>query len=283
MNQQGENQTSALFKPLKMSCKDCFGLCCVALYYAASEGFPSDKPAGKPCSYLDRDFKCKIHTKLSQKGFHGCLSYECMGAGQKVAQHTYQGKDWHQQPKRAKEMYDVFLVMKSLHEFLWYLSDAFVHIEEKMLREQLQLEIKAIEKLTYEAPKILLAIDIEKKRDEVNGLLHQASKVISQKARAAHGITSPLRPQTPFAWMGKDLRRKILVGADLSGTLLIAANLSGIDLTGANLIGADLRDTHLEGAHLEKALFLTQLQIDTAKGDAKTTLPPQLECPSHWL
>ena len=64
---------------------------------------------------------------------------------------------------------------------------------------------------------------------------------------------------------------------------MIAANLSGIDLTGANLIGADLRDTHLEGAHLEKALFLTQLQIDTAKGDAKTTLPPQLERPSHWL
>jgi len=33
---------------LKADCGNCFGLCCVALYFAASEGFPNDKKQGQP-------------------------------------------------------------------------------------------------------------------------------------------------------------------------------------------------------------------------------------------
>ena len=87
------------FKDLKIDCKNCFGLCCVALYFSKFEGFPSDKVAGKPCSHLSDDFSCKIHESLSDKGLKGCTAYDCFGAGQKVAQVTYKGIDWKQSSK----------------------------------------------------------------------------------------------------------------------------------------------------------------------------------------
>ena len=71
------------FKDLKIDCKNCFGLCCVALYFSKFEGFPSDKVAGKPCSHLSDDFSCKIHESLSDKGLKGCTAYDCFGAGKR--------------------------------------------------------------------------------------------------------------------------------------------------------------------------------------------------------
>lgn len=37
---------------LRVDCENCFGFCYVALYFSASEGFPADKDAGKPCLNL---------------------------------------------------------------------------------------------------------------------------------------------------------------------------------------------------------------------------------------
>ncbi|WP_435798157.1 pentapeptide repeat-containing protein [Streptomyces decoyicus] len=50
----------------------------------------------------------------------------------------------------------------------------------------------------------------------------------------------------------------------------------------ADLIGADLRDADLGGADLTGALFLTQAQLNAAKGDAATRLPAALSRPAHW-
>ena len=41
-----------------------------------------------------------------------------------VSQVTYNGRDWRQAPGTAKEMYDVFPIMRQLHELLWYLNEA---------------------------------------------------------------------------------------------------------------------------------------------------------------
>ncbi|NEE31666.1 pentapeptide repeat-containing protein, partial [Streptomyces sp. SID7982] len=62
----------------------------------------------------------------------------------------------------------------------------------------------------------------------------------------------------------------------------IAADLSGADLRDADLIGADMRDTDLRGADLRGALFLTQPQLNAARGDARTKVPQTLERPPHW-
>ncbi|WP_406138879.1 pentapeptide repeat-containing protein [Streptomyces sp. NBC_01089] len=82
--------------------------------------------------------------------------------------------------------------------------------------------------------------------------------------------------------MGARLRGADLRGATLRGACLIAADLTGADLRLADLIGADLRDADLTGADLTGCFFLTQPQLNAAKGDATTTLPPSLVRPVHW-
>ena len=109
---------------LLADCANCFGLCCVALPFAASADFAIDKPAGQPCPNLQQDSRCGIHQSLRTKGFPGCTVYDCFGAGQQVAQMTYHGRDWRQAPATAHQMFDVFRVMRQLHELLWYLAEA---------------------------------------------------------------------------------------------------------------------------------------------------------------
>lgn len=50
-----------------------------------------------------------------------------------------------------------------------------------------------------------------------------------------------------------------------------------------DLIGTDFRDADLSGANLEGSIFLTQAQLNSAKGNCKTKLPPSLSIPGHWL
>ena len=109
---------------LQADCGSCFGLCCVALPFAASADFAIDKDAGQPCPNLRTDFRCGIHTDLRHEGFSGCTVFDCFGAGQKVSQVTFGGRDWRQAPGTARQMFDVFPVMRQLHELLWYLTEA---------------------------------------------------------------------------------------------------------------------------------------------------------------
>jgi uncharacterized protein YjbI with pentapeptide repeats len=71
-------------------------------------------------------------------------------------------------------------------------------------------------------------------------------------------------------------------GANLRGAYLIAADLRGADLRSADLIGADFRDADIRGADLTESIFLTQSQLNAAKGDSNTKLPPSLSRPTHW-
>ncbi|MEP6561946.1 MAG: pentapeptide repeat-containing protein, partial [Nakamurella sp.] len=82
--------------------------------------------------------------------------------------------------------------------------------------------------------------------------------------------------------MGAKLRGAKLRGANLRGAYLIGADLRGADLRLADLIGADLRAADLRGANLSGALFLTQFQVNAAKGDGSSVLPAVLLRPSHW-
>ncbi len=102
---------------LRADCARCFALCCVALPFAASSGFALDKPAGKPCPHLRGDHRCGIHTGLRERGFTGCTVYDCFGAGQRVSQVTFGGRDWRGgEPAAARLMFDVFPVVRRLHD-----------------------------------------------------------------------------------------------------------------------------------------------------------------------
>ena len=82
--------------------------------------------------------------------------------------------------------------------------------------------------------------------------------------------------------MGQDLSKMNLKGENLSGAFLIAANMKGCDLSGTDFLGADLRDTDLCGADLSKSLYLTQMQLNSAKGDSSTKIPESLIRPHQW-
>jgi uncharacterized protein YjbI with pentapeptide repeats len=271
-------------RDLRADCGNCFGLCCVALYFSASEGFPVDKDAGKPCINLQQDFRCGVHENLSSLGLKGCTSYECFGAGQQVAKVTYGGHDWRQVPESAMQMYNVFLVMRQTYEMIWYLTEALAIQSSREIHDELSSMLCEIERLTLLSPDSLMDLDIAAHGAEVNKLLLKTSELVRTKIR--RGQKSSLKGRKVIGrgldLIGADLRRANLRGENLRGAYLIAADLRGVDLSGADLIGADLRDADLRGANLSDSIFLTQAQINSAKGDSNTKLPVVLTPPTHW-
>ncbi|MFB7559238.1 pentapeptide repeat-containing protein [Streptomyces brevispora] len=262
---------------LRADCGNCFGLCCVALTLTRSADFAINKDAGKPCRNLQDDFRCGIHTRLRTEGFPGCTVYDCFGAGQKVSAETFGGRDWRRAPESAQQMFQVFPVMRQLHELLWYLTEAAALVPARPLHGDIGRTLDATERLTRLDADAFADLDVSAHRDEVAALLSRTSELVRATAprkkkrnhRGADLIGARLK--------GADLR-----GADLRGAYLIAADLTGADLRLADLIGADFRDAELSGADLTGALFLTQSQLNAARGNAATRLPPSLSRPEHW-
>jgi uncharacterized protein YjbI with pentapeptide repeats len=94
-----------------------------------------------------------------------------------------------------------------------------------------------------------------------------------------------------------DLENADLKEADLRSAILIEANLTGADLEKALLSRADLWGANLREANLSRATFweanlsradltgakgLSQGQIQAAKTNKDTKLPPGLQRPKHW-
>ena len=157
-------------------------------------------------------------------------------------------------------MFRGFPVMRGLHELLRYLTEA--------------LSLPAARPLHAE---IRGALEAAAHRDEVAALLARTSDLVR--------TTIPRRSKRSHRGadlIGARLREADLRGADLRGARLIAADLRGADLRLADLIGADLRDAELSGADLTGALFLTQAQLNAARGDQATALSSALPRPSHW-
>ncbi|MHB9857333.1 pentapeptide repeat-containing protein [Streptomyces sp. YIM S03343] len=262
---------------LRGDCERCFGLCCVALPFARSADFAVDKPAGRPCVHLRDDHRCGIHARLRERGFTGCTVYDCFGAGQKVAQVTFGGRDWRTGPaEHARLMSEVFPVVRQLHELLWYLTEALAMPAARPVHPALRSALESTERLTLGTPAELAALDVAAHRAQINELLLRSSDL----ARA--GIKGRKRDRRGADLIGARLKGADLHGASLRGAYLIAADLTGADLRHADLIGADLRDADLTDADLTGAFFLTQPQLNAARGSAGTRLPGALRRPGHW-
>ncbi|MFH8793741.1 pentapeptide repeat-containing protein [Streptomyces sp. NPDC017941] len=261
---------------LKADCGSCFGLCCVALPFSRSSDFPVDKAAGTPCGNLRQDFGCGIHARLRDKGYNGCTVFDCFGAGQKVSQVTFEGVSWREDPDSTRAMYEVFPVMRQLHELLKYTAQALDLPAARPVHPDLRRAYDLIDGLTRDTAETVRDVDVDALRGEVNALLLRAGEL----ARAA--VPGRKKNHRGANLMGARLRGAKLRGASMRGALLIAADLSGADLRHADLIGADMRDTNLCGADLTGALFLTQPQLNAARGDARTKVSSPLEHPAHW-
>jgi uncharacterized protein YjbI with pentapeptide repeats len=260
---------------LRADCARCFGLCCVVPAFAASADFAIDKPAGRACPHLRDDFRCGIHATLRDRGFPGCTVFDCFGAGQQVSQVTFGGRNWRAEPRLAPQMFAVFPVMRDLHELLWYLTEAIALHPPGPRADELRAVRNQTARLTQATPDALLALDVAGHRRYVNDLLRQTSELV----RSGLGGGAEYRGAD---LIGADLRGADLRGASLRGAYLIGADLRGVDLRGADLTGADLRGADLRGADLTGAIFLVQAQLDAARGDASTRLPPALSRPVHW-
>ncbi|MBW5448845.1 pentapeptide repeat-containing protein [Cohnella sp. CFH 77786] len=283
-NDRNDRSPDFYRRTLQADCERCFGLCCAALPFAASEDFAIDKAAGQPCPNLRSDFRCGIHDGLRQQGFRGCTVFDCFGAGQKVSQITFGGRDWRQAPETADRMFQALPIMRQLHELLWYLNEALMLQAARPIYDALRQTLEKTERLTELGPDSLLDLDAAAHRAEVNTLLLQTSELVREDARRRDG--NPPKPRKNVR-RGADLIGAKLRGADLRfanlrGAYLIAADLREADLRTADLIGADFRDADIRGANLGGSLFLTQAQLNAAKGDARTQLPQFLTRPVHW-
>jgi uncharacterized protein YjbI with pentapeptide repeats len=256
---------------LRADCGSCFGLCCAAPAFARSADFAIDKPAGRACPNLLADFRCGIHENLRPQGFSGCTVFDCLGAGQQVAQVTYAGVSWREAPETAPEMFDVFGVMRQLHEILWYLTEA----SEKVPADDVSATLEDVEDLTNADAGTLLRTDIGALRHRVGPLLARTSETLRASIRGK-------QDHRGADLIGAKLPSAALRGANLRGTYLIGANLRHADLREADLLGADLRDADVRGADLTGALFVTQFQLNAARGDRTTLFPAGLTRPAHW-
>ncbi len=267
---------SAPVRELRADCSRCAGLCCVALPFSASAGFPADKNAGEACRHLDRSFRCRVHTELRPKGFTGCTVFDCFGAGQRITQESFGGRNWRDEPGLAQRMFAAFAVARHLHEILWYLAEALELPLAARLDEEVRREFDRVDALAGAEPDALAATDVGAVRQEIGPLLSRVSEAV----RA--GVPGRTRDHRGADLAGQRMRRASLRGATFRGALLIAADLRDADLRGADFLGADLRDADLRGADLSGCLFLTQPQLDAARGDARTRLPHRLVRPAHW-
>ncbi|MFD4632172.1 pentapeptide repeat-containing protein [Streptomyces sp. NPDC058284] len=278
---------------LRADCGSCFGLCCVALTFARSSDFAVDKGAGTPCTNLRADFRCGIHRDLRDKGYRGCTVYDCFGAGQRVSQSTFEGRDWRQDQATARQMFEAFPVMRQLHELLWYVTEALTYPQTRPIAADLRRALAATQRLAGGTPEAVVDTDVAAHRQDVNKLLLRTSELVRAEhqgaggrggkgARNGKGGKGGKKSRRGADLIGARLKGAVLRGVDLRGSYLIGADLRDADLRAADLIGADLRDADLRGADLTGALFLTQSQVNAARGDDRTRLSDSLHRPGHW-
>jgi hypothetical protein len=264
---------------LGADCANCFGLCCVALAFAKSADFPFDKDAGDPCTNLDDADGCRIHPLLRARGFSGCTVFDCSGAGQKVSQHTFAGRSWRDDAETQRSMFATFPIVRRLHDLLRYLDEAITLVRRTEDADRWVAAFERVRSLSDGTPEELATLDVDAEYDRARPLLLEASEI----ARARGPLGAGHRKVGPGSdLVGADLHDADLRGTTLRGSLAIAADLRRARLDRCDLLGVDLRDADLRGTDLRGAVFLTQMQVNAARGDAATVLPEGFQRPGHW-
>lgn len=100
---------------LKSDCSKCAALCCLALAFDKGRDFAFDKNPGEPCRNLE-GHQCAIHDSLTEKGFPGCVAYDCLGAGNRVVQEVFAGQSWQTEPRLTRPMMEAFSGMREVHK-----------------------------------------------------------------------------------------------------------------------------------------------------------------------
>ena len=263
-------------RSFKSDCSGCSGLCCCALFFSDQDGFPEDKPAGKPCVNLDQDYRCKIYDDLESQGMKGCIGFDCFNAGFHVTQNIYGGQSVTEDESKAKEMNEVFVIVRHLFEIRYFLSVALAIIPVQWLWNDVAELIEENIRICDYSPGQILNADTGGYRERAGAILNRACKLIKTDIQSDSVIAQTVVP-------GTSMKGRNLSGLDLSNKLLIAINFQKCNFQNTILLGADTRDADFGHADLRNALFLTQGQINSAKGNRWTKLPDYLEYPRTWM
>ena len=148
-------------------------------------------------------------------------------------------------------------------------------ISAQPLKETIQCLIEENVKMCHYRPDSILSLDLEQYRQRANYILKQVCKLLQQSIHSES-------KKVPSNFLGGNFKGRNMSGADLSTKLLIAANFENSLFNGTIFLGADTRDTNFNNADLSEAVFLTQGQVNSAKGNRNTKLPYHLDYPSTW-
>ena len=175
-------------------------------------------------------------------------------------------------------MFAAFPIVKQLHEMIWYLREARLRTYDPDAASRVEELAGTIAALADGSPADLFSADVDALHREVRSVL----MAVSAEVRGGYSTLDRADLHAGADLAGVDLRARRLCGADLRGACLIAADLRSGDLAGVDLLGADLRDARIDGADLLSALYLTQPQVNAARGSSTTRLPGALVVPAHW-
>lgn len=209
--------------------------------------------------------------------------FDCFGAGQKVSRHTFAGRSWRNDPQTRDDMFRAFPIVRRLHELLWYLDQAISLIRGSGDPATVLSRFEHVRELSNQQPDQLAALDVDAEYDAARPLLVEASD------RARRGVDAPRRKKHGQRQLGPgsdlvgaNLAKTDLRGLSLRGCLLISADLSAARLSQCDVLGVDMRDANLSGADLDGVIYLTQMQVNRARGDDATVLPVGFSRPAHW-
>jgi len=255
----------------RADCSQCPGLCCIASPFFKSADFARDKPAGTPCPHLSEQNRCGIHDHLHARGYPGCASFDCYGAGQRLAAQRDDNADWRAHPKARPQIFEAFYTLHGVCELGWHLDAALARDElPPALRARLETALNDVQEAISHPG------DPTELRTRVSELLIDASLEI----RAHHGVIGPSHARQML--LGRSMRGGAFARSSFFAACLVGTDLRGADLRHADLRGTDMRGADLRAADLRDVLFLTPGQLERTKGDRKTRLSTDVERPAHW-
>ncbi len=156
---------------LQSDCSNCADLCCVAFAFSKGEDFAEDKQPDEPCQYLRTRHGCSIHKSRSEKGYPGCITFDCLGAGQRVTQNLFKGQSWRQSPELIGPMCEALRGMQDIHQDIELLRVAARFPLTPEERQQFEELISLLEPETEFTPETLSEFPLSAMRERVRVFL----------------------------------------------------------------------------------------------------------------
>ena len=91
------------------------------------------------------------------------------------------------------------MIMRQLHELLWYLTEALTLQPARPLHRELAVALDETERLTRYSPDALMELDVAAHRRDVDALLLRTSELVRAETGAGRStVQEPISPEPIF-------------------------------------------------------------------------------------